>query len=317
MLVIIAALMAGGLAVSSALAGEYSFPYQKIIETGDTVELAVTCPVGSVEIRSQDAPQVIIDAVKKIKAAGKDEALEAADHMQISVEQIKRKIVVSADFLLAEHKDKSFLKNILGGRIETSGSVDLTIQVPVDCQVTIDNVSGKITVAETKGNVTIKSSAADINLSGVQGEINVDNNSGSMAGELLFGPVTVRQAMGKISLQWIEGDLRVKSTSADIDIKQERGSLDLVTASGNVRIQTNLDSRRDYSVETQSGNINLLIPEESSGMLAIASQTGDIKSEVPVTVKSMSKKQMIGELGSGGVKITLTSTSGDVSVAQF
>jgi DUF4097 and DUF4098 domain-containing protein YvlB len=300
-----------------AYGGEFTFPYQKIIETGDTVKLSVVCPVGNVEIRADDVPQIVIDGVRRIRAASKDEATEAAEDVQIAVRQEKGKVTITADMLELDRQDKSFLKKLLGGRIESHASVDLVVTVPVYCDVSVDNAAGNIMVAETRGSVTIKSSSGTISLSGIQGAIDVDNTNGSTTGDLLFGPITIRQATGKIALQWIEGDLRIKSNSADIEVKQERGALDLMTGSGNVKIQTNLESNRDYFVETQSGNIELRIPEESAGTLKIASETGDIRTEVPVTVKSVSKKQMVGEMGSGGVKITLTSTSGDVSVAQF
>lgn len=61
----------------------------------------------------------------------------------------------------------------------------------------------------------------------------------------------------------------------------------------------------------------MLVPQTSSGTLQIASDMGNIKTEIPVSIKSMSKNKLVGEFGTGGVKVTLTSTTGDVTVAQF
>ncbi len=305
------------LGLPTVQAAEYTFPFQKVLQTGDTVKLSVTCPVGNIEVRAGEATQVVIDATRRIKAASQEEAAEAADDLQLDIRQDINTVTITADMLQLDRQDKSFLKKLLGGGAETRASIDLVIQVPVDCEISIENATGSISVAETRGKVSIRSSVGDISLSGIQGNMDIDNANGSTAGDLLFGDVTIRQAMGKVALQWVEGDLRIKSTSADIDIKQEKGSLDLMTGSGNVRVQTSLDSPRDFFVETESGNIELLIPVGSPGTLRMASETGDIKTEIPVTVKSVSKKQMIGEMGSGGVKITLTSASGDVSVAEF
>ena len=133
----------------------------------------------------------------------------------------------------------------------------------------------------------------------------------------MVGPVMIRQPMGKIDLEWVEGDIRIKSSTARIKIRQERGALDLTTTTGSVEVQTNLDCIRDSFVETESGNIHLMIPETSSGQLKIASDMGNIKTEIPISVKSMSKNKLVGEFGTGGVKINLISTTGDVTVAQF
>jgi DUF4097 and DUF4098 domain-containing protein YvlB len=82
-------------------------------------------------------------------------------------------------------------------------------------------------------------------------------------------------------------------------------------------VQTALASEHDYFVESASGDINLRIPQLSSGHLQITSQAGDIKSEIPVVVDAMSKRELVGTFGSGGVRISLSSTTGNVTVAQF
>jgi DUF4097 and DUF4098 domain-containing protein YvlB len=167
------------------------------------------------------------------------------------------------------------------------------------------------------GDVAIRSSAADITLLSIEGGIEIESSSGTTTGELLFGPVTVRQAQGKIDLRYIEGDVRIKSSTADISLIQDRGSLDLTTATGNATVQTNLDGARDSFVETESGNISLTIPETSSGNLRIQSQTGDIRTDIPISIKSMTRRQVEGRFGAGGITVNLVSISGDVTVAQF
>ena len=102
-----------------------------------------------------------------------------------------------------------------------------------------------------------------------------------------------------------------------ITIQQSRGAIDLVTLSGEVNIQTELDSPRDYLVETNSGSITFIIPEGSSGVLNIETQSGDVQTEMPVAVKSVSRNQLVGEFGRGGPTIRLSSSSGDVTVALY
>lgn len=102
-----------------------------------------------------------------------------------------------------------------------------------------------------------------------------------------------------------------------ITIQQSRGAIDLVTLSGEVNIQTELDSPRDYFVETNSGSITFIIPEASSGVLNIETQSGDVQTEMPVAVKSVSRNQLVGEFGRGGPTIRLSSSSGDVTVALY
>lgn len=156
----------------------------------------------------------------------------------------------------------------------------------------------------------------DFELSSIGGEIQVDNTTGKTGKEFQFGPVMVRQLQGKIDLRWVEGDIRIKSSSATITIQQSRGAIDLTTLTGEVKIQTELDSPRDYLVETNSGSITFIIPEASSGVLNIETQSGDVQTEMPVAVKSFSRNRLVGEFGRGGPTIRLSS-SGDVTVALY
>ncbi len=307
------------MSASGLLAREFTYPFQQTIPTRDTIHLSLTSQKGTIEISAHDSPNVVITAVKRISCPDQQEAAEVADHLEIKVEPSKDggKLAITVAMLDVKDLNRSLWNKVFGGGLDSYGSVDFSVAVPIHCSISIDNLSGGIAIAQTVGDVSLRSSASDIHLTSVEGAVTIDNGTGTTIGELLFGPVTVRQPTGTISLQWIEGDVRVKSLSANIELLQERGAVDLTTSRGDVRIQTNLNSDSDYYVETESGDINLLIPEESSGRLAVTSTKGNIRTEIPVVVKSMTRNRMVGEIGSGGVKITLNSISGDVRVAEF
>jgi DUF4097 and DUF4098 domain-containing protein YvlB len=84
-----------------------------------------------------------------------------------------------------------------------------------------------------------------------------------------------------------------------------------------VHIQTELTGPRDYFVETISGAITFSIPETASGQLELETQEGDIQTEMPIVIKSVSHRRLVGEFGQGGPTITLTTSSGDVTVARY
>jgi hypothetical protein len=306
------------LAAGDSSAKEFSFEYQRILETGPTAELELHFISGDLTIGPTDGERVIIEAVKRVDAVNMDEAQLAADHIEIKVDHSDRKVRVNTNYLRMRNRGQSFWNKVLGtGGEDSFGEVDWHIQVPPDCKIQIVSTGGKVDISHVMGDISIRSSAADIRLNSIEGKIEIDNAGGSMTGELLFGPMIIQQAQGKIDLQFVEGDLRVKSATADISIRQDRGALDLTTISGNVEIQTNLDSSRDYFVRTESGHIVLTIPETSSADLRIESQTGNIRTDMPIAISSMSHRQIKGRFGVGGVDITLTSITGDVTVAQF
>jgi len=306
------------LMVTSSPAKEYTFQYQRIVEIEEAPELSLTLVNGDVTIIGTDDSRLIIDAVKKVHAVSMDEAAIVADHIEIRVDQSGDRVDVATNYLRLINRSPSFWEKVLGlGGSESYGNVDYTIQVPYGAKVEVVNTAGDFTIQNVFGDVSIQSSAADISLNAIEGNVEIDNNSGEIDGDLLFGSVLIRQAMGKIDLQWVEGDIRVKAKTADVFIHQERGSVDVTSNTGSIKIKTNLDSGRDYFVQTVSGDIEFFVPDIASGRLEITSEMGDIQTDVPVAIESYSRQGLIGQFGRGGVKISLQSGSGDVSVAQF
>lgn len=284
----------------SAHGAEYRFDYQKILEVSEPVELELNLQKGNVTVLGSEDNRVIIEAVKIVRASNRDEAEEVADHIEIKVGAGKQKIKIDTNYLRMLNRNRSFWSKFLGtGGSESYGSVNYRISVP------------------TMTSVSIVSLEAHIDLSSIQGEVKIENSAGSTRGEYLFGPITLLQPLGDIDLQWIEGDIRVKSKSSRITVRQVRGAIDISTFAGSVTIQTELESPGDYFVETTSGSISFSLPSSSSGVLNIETETGEIRTGIPVAIRSLTRRRLVGVFGGGGPQITLSSTTGNVDVTQF
>ena len=286
-----------GIQIESA---EYSFDFQKIVEVTEPITLDLSLIRGKVTISGSENGRIIIEAVKTIRASNHDEAEEVADHIEIKVSPGKKKVKIETNYLKMTNRHQSFWNKFLGtGNSESFGQVDYNIALP------------------TRTSVIINSNEAIIDLSSLEGDVDITNASGVTRGEYIFGNVTLAQPVGIVDLNWIEGDIRIKSNSARLSIKQLRGAIDIATYSGEVNIETELDSPRDYFVETTSGRITFLMPSTAVGQLQIQTETGKISSEVPITVKSVTRNKLVGNFGDGGPSINIVSTTGDVSVKQF
>jgi len=306
------------LMATTSWAKEFRYEYQKVIDTDGEAGIELICFNGDIEITGSTGDQIVIEAVKKVRAASMIEAQQVADHIEIKAKPDGNNVKVEAVYHRMHDRSESFWKRIMGvGGSDSFGDVDWSIQVPKDCHVNITNTGGQISVSHLIGDVEIRTTSGNVELVSIEGEVEVDNSAGSTIGELLFGSVTVKQNQGRVRLRFVEGDVRVKSMTADIYVLQEAGSFDLISTSGHITAQTNLDSPKDYFVATESGDITLSIPETSSGNLRIKSRTGEIAIDVPVSIKTMSQREVEGSFGYGGAEIDLTSTSGDVTIAEF
>lgn len=292
-------LAALALLAGSTQADEYTFDYQKIVEAPGPIPFSIELIRGSVTVNGTDDDRIIVEAVKVIHASNRQEAEEVADHIEIKLREEESKISVQTNHLTMLNRSQSFWKKVLGGGSAEHVEVHYTISLPFDC------------------SLAIKSMSADIELSNIEGKIEIENDFGRTYGEFLIGDMTIRQTGGEIDLRWVEGDIRMKSTTSKIFINQVRGAIDLTNHSGNVTIQTELDSPRDYFVETSSGTINFLVPSSASGELKVDTQSGEISSKMPIEIDAIDKRKLVGRFGDGGPRISLSSSTGDVAIALY
>ncbi len=295
---ILVLLLSMGVAVP-AFSEEFTFDYQKIIPVDGTPTLDLSLGRGKVTITGSEDNRIIIEAVKHLRAGNYDEAQEVADHIEIRVRQQGKTVTVKTNYLLMPQRGKSFLKKLFGVSTDTYGSVDYVIAVP------------------TTSNIRVNSLSAEITLSSIEGAIDITNETGSIRGEFIFGPVTAKQQSGDIALEWIEGDVRINSVTGKVDINQVRGAIDVITRTSDINIKTELNSPRDFFVRTSSGSVVFSIPESSSGKLNIETEAGRIRTDIPVTINSISAQKVVGEFGRGGPRINISSSTGDVRIAQF
>ena len=284
----------------SLSAAEYSFEYQKIINISEPVKIDLNMFKGKITVIGNQSDKVIIEANKIIRASNRDEAEEVADHIEIKVSPDNKYINIETNYLKMISRSSSFWSKFFGtSGSEAYGAVDYVISVPPRTSINLTGMEAAIEVSSLEGDVTVQ------------------NSSGLFHAEYIYGTVTVSQPVGLINLDWIEGDIRIKSNSSRIRIKQLNGAIDLATFSGEVHIETELDSPRDYFVETTSGSIIFSVPTSATGELKIETETGKIATEVPVVVKSVSRKKLVGKFGDGGPTINIVSRTGDVDVNQF
>jgi DUF4097 and DUF4098 domain-containing protein YvlB len=342
------------LMISSGInAKGFRFEYQKMIDITGPIQLSLENPSGGIIITGAPSEKVSIEAAKNIRAVDAEEAEEISALIEIDVKQNKNKIDIQTIYHRSEKRSRSFWDKLFGTGGDSFGSVDYTIAVPARCQLTIKTASGNIEVSGIKdkifingasgdiilrnidGSSDIKSSSGEIKIEDIRGDINIAATSGGIIlnsitgtmdirttsgdtkGSSLAGAVTLSQTSGKIDLTGLSGDVKIKSTSGDISIEQQSGAADIVSYSGRVMIKTELDSKRDYFAETMSGSIEFLVPQTSSGTVKMETGSGELKADLPLAIRTFSRNRLIGDFGSEGPKISLSTSSGDITIGQY
>jgi len=333
----------------------YRYDYQKIIRVEPGLQVSINNPNGTVRIETNADNKLIVDGTKNIYAESEEEAVFVADYVQVEINETDRHFSIEPRFLRIQNRSPSFWKELLGqGENETSrGSVDFVISVPTDCRVEIENPLGDITVsgirgalqitgdagksdirdilgdvnletssgavdlANIEGGVYIRANGSDLSFTSLSGDLEIRKIRGKIIGEYLVGDLVLTQQGGEIEVKHIEGNIRIKTTAAPVKVKQDYGALDISTESGNVDVATELNSSREYFVETVSGSIRFMVPEASGGEVRLEAGSCKIDTQIPIAIDSFSRTRISGSFGNGGPKISLVTTSGDITLGEF
>jgi DUF4097 and DUF4098 domain-containing protein YvlB len=331
----------------------FRFEYQKSIDMAGPMQLELDNPSGGIIITGSLSDKVMIEATKNVRATDAEEAEEIAALIEIDVKQNKNKIDIETIYHRSGKHSRSFWDKLFGTGNDSFGSVDYTIAVPSRCRLELRSASGNITVSGIKDNILvndasgeigvrdiegscdIKSASGEIKVEDIRGDLNIGATSGEISlnsitgvidirttsgrtrGSSLNGDLTVSQTSGEIDLAGLNGNIKIKSTSGDINLEQESGSAEISSYSGTITIRTELDSKRDYFVETISGSIKFLVPQTSSGTVKMETGSGELKADLPISIRTFSRNRLIGDFGSDGPKISLSTTSGDITIGQY
>lgn len=338
---------------STAFGKSYHFDYQKNIDVSGDIELVIHNTSGLIEIEGAPVDRVTIEATKHVRATDQEEAEEVADHIEIRVDKNGKRIRVETRYLKMKKAPGTFFEKLLGTGPDSFGSVDYKLIVPSNCEVDVDNisgdiiisgldkdvlisgssgnikvselngrldlktVSGRVELSDIVGDVDIAGTSADVSFGSLKGAVDIRATSGKVTGQYLSGSISITQTSGNTDISNLYGNTRVKSQTGDIKIQQEAGSLELFTRTGNVDVQTELDSTRDFYVETSSGRITFNVPETASGAVKLETVSGSINTELPLAIRQFTKSKLVGDFGENGPRIYLMTSSGDITLGQF
>lgn len=174
----------------------------------------------------------------------------------------------------------TLVKVILPRGHNSDGEATLEVKVPKGSTVEVGAVSADITSKGVLGTQRLKS---------VSGEVNAEVSGDDSEVRSVSGDVTVKGNGKPISL-------RVSSVSGSLDLTNGAGKLDVVTVSGDARV--NMGETREVRGRTTSGNLTVNAKLTRDGRVDVEGVSGDISLRLSAP---------------GGLSTEIESFSGDIS----
>lgn len=174
---------------------------------------------------------------------------------------------------------RTIVKVVLPRGHARDGDADIEVQVPKNSSVEVSAVSADVSSRGVLGPQRLKS---------VSGEVTADISGNESDVRSVSGDVTVR-GVGKPT------SLRVASVSGSLDITNMGGKIDLVTVSGDARLQGN--EVTEIRGRTTSGSLELVGKLTRDGRVDVEGVSGDITLRLSAV---------------GGLSAEIESFSGDI-----
>ena len=164
--------------------------------------------------------------------------------------------------------------------------------------ITVENVSGDLTLSSDTGQVTIRNVAnSHILIKGIAAPIDLTNVTG--------GFVDITSSSGAVQLANVSGN-----------------KVTVNTASGNITFQGDCSGGGNYVMITHSGAIDVSLPQTASVDLTARSVTGSVENDFPLQAKAHTSfvpdtgRSFAGTSNSGSSSVELQSFSGRIRIKK-
>lgn len=249
---------------------------------------------GAIEIHSWDRNEVEIEVEKR--------AMEQSlvDEMKVVAEQQGNKIVLK---VTGPSRYESHGVQI---GVHFSPSARLRIALPRQSQVAAKSADGSITIEDVSGKITL------------------NTNDGSVRATRVSGELTVRSGDGAIRMDQVEGKLDLETDDGSIGGETKPTSLRARTTDGSIRLEVQRDAKmaEDWDVQTADGSVVLTLPSDFSGELDAETRDGSVRANHPAVKnetregedREERRRQLKATLGSGGRTLKVRTGDGSIRI---
>lgn len=145
-------------------------------------------------------------------------------------------------------------------------------------------------------NVDVNTSGGDIKCGGIKGKANL-NTSG-----------------GDIWADKFSGNLSASTSGGDIFLFCRDASINAETSGGDIRLEYEGENK-GIDISTSGGDIEIKLPKMFNAAMELSTSGGDVSCSLNMTnIKKVSGSRLIGDLNSGGEKLSAHTSGGDISV---
>jgi hypothetical protein len=276
----------------------------------------------NITLLAGDGDEVRVSGVKHAFGWSGGAAEDALDDLQLTVDEQGDTLVIDVQrpalFGIGRSPyvelEVSLPSDILAEAGVVSG--DLLVE-GVRGDLTLRSVSGSIAAEETEGQLSVNTTSGDVDLEDHRGGLTVETVSGDVRADGALDSPRVESVSGDVELEGVSGSVDLRSISGELSARgDEEASITIESTSGDVAFSGELESGTPSRISNISGDVQVRLSDPGDMRLELTSMSGDLSSDLDLQGMERERRRLSGTLGDGETSLTISTTSGDISVAE-
>lgn len=267
---------------------------EKRFTTPGQVDLDLSTFDGSIELRSWERPEVLVEIEKR----GQDK--EAVDRITVNAAQKGNTVTVDV-----QHNGRTTVIGI-GHFISTSAR--LIVTAPRSANVMARTGDGSITLERIDGRADLRTGDGSIKVVEAKGDVLAESGDGTL---------TLDDVSGRVEARTDDGSVRVSGTPGMLRVRTGDGTVTL-------RIRNGATMTDDWTIDTGDGSITVELPAGFNAMIdADPGSDGRVRNDLELSnvsgpgAEKKERGSLTGQLGSGGKRLTLRTGDGTIRLTRY
>ena len=285
------ALLSSAACMVTVDSSEYTAREEKRFQVSGVPEVSLVTFDGSLEIRSWDRQEVLVEIEKR----GPNQ--EQAEAIEVRAEQSGN--VVRVEVKKPAGKTAGFLRQSSSARIIAS--------------------------MPRRSKVTARTGDGSIKVERIEGELDLNTGDGSVRGYDVAGTIRVHTGDGSIRMDHVDGAISVETGDGSARINGRLAAVSLVTGDGTVVVRADEGSvmAEEWAIRTGDGGVRLDLPagfaadldaSTADGRIRLEGMEGRGDPEEPAGDGERGRRSLKRTLAGGGKVLRVRTGSGTITI---
>jgi DUF4097 and DUF4098 domain-containing protein YvlB len=208
---------------------------------------------------------------------------------------------------------------------EERGNMGAKYIIRVPRRTALENVAssnGSLRVDDVEGDAHLVTSNGSVHLANIRGNVDAHTSNGSVEVNDLNGRMSFRTSNGGVHAENVNGAFEAETSNGSVRAHlrdTEAGQpIKLTTSNGIVDLQLDSARQNDVVARTSNGSVTVRLPAGTNASLRAATNSnGSVRSDFEILTRGLlSRNRIEGTIGSGGPRLDLTTSNGNIRLLR-